>query len=65
MVATTEILDLLRVISEQGLYHTCAMEGYVSHQGCQECDANVEAKLAELIVRMEAQGGDQAGPGSP
>lgn len=64
MVDRAEIMNLLRVISEQGLYHTCAMEGYVSHQGCQECDANMEAKLADLVARMEAESGGQAGQGS-
>lgn len=64
MATQAEILDLLRVLAEQGLYHTCAMEGYVSHQGCAECDANNEAKLADLIRQMEdLRGGppDEAG----
>lgn len=64
MVDRAEILTLLQTIKEQGLYHACAMEGYVSHQGCRECDANMEAKLAELIGRMEAESGGQAGQGS-
>jgi hypothetical protein len=60
-----EILDLLRVIAEQGLYHICSQEGYTDRQGCDECKANNEAKLAALIGRMEAENGGQAGQGSP
>lgn len=55
-----EILDLLRVIAEQGLSHQCAMEGYVDRYGCEDCKAATEDKLKELIRQMEAENGGQA-----
>lgn len=44
-----EAAKLLAKIDEQGLFHSCAMEGYIEKHGCGECKAATEQEILTLI----------------
>lgn len=45
-----ELKKLLVTIKEQGLYHQCAMEGYIEKYGCEDCKTNTEAKIDAALT---------------
>lgn len=46
------VLTLLETIKDQHLEHSCAMEGWYTALGCDECLVNTEKELDAVIEEL-------------